>query len=60
MSDPVTRLKAARSGRSVGRFRVSVHSTRFEVSGLGLPWLPRVVQAVRRDAGRTSAPVPPP
>ena len=37
MSDPVTRLKAARSGRSVGRFRVSVHSTRFEVSGWGSP-----------------------
>ena len=41
MSDPVTRLKAARSGRSVGRFRVSVHSTRFEVSGWGSPgWCP--------------------
>ena len=30
-------IAAARSGRSVGRFRVSVHSTRFEVSGWGSP-----------------------
>ena len=36
-AEPAEHPADARSGRSVGRFRVSVHSTRFEVSGWGSP-----------------------
>ena len=60
MSDPVTRLKG-RPVRTVGRQVPGVGPLNpLRGLRLGLPWLPRVVQAVRRDAGRTSAPVPPP